>query len=309
MKFHCILCTRDCADIIIESLQTKADWADFVYVYDTGSTDGTWEMVQDYARKDARIVPVGREEVLFHEGVRGYVFNTIRDNMEEGDWIVKSDEDEFYHISPREFVSKHLNPHETAVWTQLYDFRLTQEEAMRQHDPEFLAQERMTPLVARRRFYVPIAYSEHRLCRFRKNMKWYPTGSFATNAGFVARARIPLRHYPHRDVEQLKKRVILRKALLKLLPKGTYPHWNCESWSDFLVPANLPTLQFWGSGEALPEYWFSTHLERWPKRVAQWALHRFAVRTLDRIRKRYPADYKPEALPEEITAELSRNVG
>jgi len=213
MKFHCILCTRDCADIVFESLQTKADWADYVYVYDTGSRDGTWEMVQDFARGNTRIVPLRREEVVFHEGIRAYVFDAIRDNIEEGDWVVKSDEDEFYHVSPREFVSKQLKPHETAVWTQLYDFRLTREEAIRQLDSEFLKQERMIPLISRRRFYVPMPYSEHRLCQFRKNMKWYPTGSFPTNAGFVARARIPLRHYPHRDVEQLKRRVALRNAM------------------------------------------------------------------------------------------------
>ncbi|MBI4470319.1 MAG: glycosyltransferase family 2 protein [Acidobacteria bacterium] len=233
-------------DIILESLESKAAWADFVYVYDTGSTDGTWEIVQEFAKKkDARIVPFKREEVLFREGVRAYVFNAFRDNMEDGDWIVKSDEDEFYHVSPREFVSNHLKAHETAVWTQLYDFRLTCEEAQRQSDPECVARERKIPLINRRRYYLPITYSEHRLCRYRKHMKWYPSDSFPTNAGFVARARIPVRHYPHRDVEQLKHRVRLRQALLKVLPAGTYPHWRCETWEDFLVPANLPELRFW----------------------------------------------------------------
>lgn len=305
MRFHCILCTRDCADILVESLQAKADWADFVYVYDTGSTDGTWEMVQDIAKKNPRVVPFKREEILFHEGIRGYVFNAFRDNMEDGDWIVKSDEDEFYHTSPRDFVANNVREHETVVWEQLYEFRLTHEEAAQQQDPDFLVRERTMPLVQRRRYYIPVAYSEHRLCRYRSNMKWYPTHSFPKNAGFVARARIPIRHYPHRDVEQLKQRVRLRQALLKVLPSGIYPHWRCQTWKDFIVSRDLSELKFWPLSESLPPYWFSTHLAPPYKRVVQWLLHSCAVRVLDRLRKPYPMGYKPEPLPQEVALELS----
>jgi Glycosyl transferase family 2 len=299
MKFHAILVTRDSSDIIIESLQSKVQWADYVYVYDTGSTDGTWEMIQEFARKDERVIPFKREPIVFHEGVRAFVFEAFRKRMEPGDWVVKSDEDEFYHVSPRDFVANRLSCSETAVWVQTYEFRLTESEAATQRDPDALQRERCRPVVERRRHYVPLVYSEHRMCRYRRHMKWYPTGSFPTNAGIIARARIPMRHYPHRDILQLQQRVRLRETIAQYLPPTRYRHWKCSTWQDFIVPDNMEGLLYWGPNERLPEFSFKSHLPPAPKRLAQIMAHHFVVPWFDRFRAPFPAAARPQLLSED----------
>jgi hypothetical protein len=296
MRYHAILVTRDSNDIIVQSLQEKVKWADQVYVYDTGSTDGTWDMVQEFAREDERVIPFKREAIVFQEGIRAYVFEAFRNRMEQGDWVVKSDEDEFYHVNPRDFVSEELLKFDSAVWTQTYEFRLTEEEAATQMDGAALRSERCRPLAERRRYYVPLAYSEHRMCRYRPHMKWYPTDSFPKNAGIVARARIPMRHYPHRDILQLQQRVRLRDAMAKHLPAGAYPHWKCTSWQDFVVPNDAKGLRYWKSGEPLPDVWFDTHLAGQPKRLVQFVAHRYFVRWVDRLRHEFPRTWCPERL-------------
>ena len=56
MKFVTLLPVRDEADIIGETLQHQLTWADEIYVFDTGSVDQTWEIVQDIAAGERRLI-------------------------------------------------------------------------------------------------------------------------------------------------------------------------------------------------------------------------------------------------------------
>ena len=51
-RFFALLPVRDEADIVDQSLQKILAWADAIYVFDTGSVDNTWEIVQDFAGRD-----------------------------------------------------------------------------------------------------------------------------------------------------------------------------------------------------------------------------------------------------------------
>src|SRR5260370_24777861 len=114
MKFHAILMTRDAIDVIDQSLAYASSWADFVYVYDTGSTDGTWETVLQFADRDNRVVPFRHEAIVFWEGIRSVVFNHFRNRARDGDWFVKVDEAEFYYIPPPVSSRHYWRPHETS---------------------------------------------------------------------------------------------------------------------------------------------------------------------------------------------------
>jgi hypothetical protein len=75
-KFHALLVVRDEVDIVEESLSHLSTWADAVYVFDTGSVDGTWESVQSVAEKNAKIHPIARKPVYFSlSKVRSYLFH------------------------------------------------------------------------------------------------------------------------------------------------------------------------------------------------------------------------------------------
>ena len=84
MKFSCLLPVRDEADIIGQCLRHALTWADAIYVFDTGSVDDTWEIVQDFAARDRRVIPLRKEPVYFSETrLRGWMFHQARQQMRD----------------------------------------------------------------------------------------------------------------------------------------------------------------------------------------------------------------------------------
>ena len=73
MKIHSISLCRNEADIIERTLREAARWSDFIYVYDNGSTDGTWEKVIALAATVPRIIPFRRDRLPFNDNLRRYV--------------------------------------------------------------------------------------------------------------------------------------------------------------------------------------------------------------------------------------------
>ena len=95
-------------------------------MFDTGSVDDTWDIVRDVASRDDRVRLLGRDPVYFSETrLRAWMFHQARAHMRDGDWFLRVDADEFHHVPPPEFVRTRLAPHETIVFHQYYDFRLT----------------------------------------------------------------------------------------------------------------------------------------------------------------------------------------
>ena len=79
MRFHALLPVRDEADIVGQCLRHLLNWADAVYVFDTGSADDTWDIVRDVASTDTRVRLLGREPVYFSETrLRGWMFHQAR---------------------------------------------------------------------------------------------------------------------------------------------------------------------------------------------------------------------------------------
>ena len=63
MRYHGIMVLRDEGDIIAHTLTHLLTWVDSLHVLDTGSTDDTWDIVNDFARRDSRVRPVGRDDL------------------------------------------------------------------------------------------------------------------------------------------------------------------------------------------------------------------------------------------------------
>jgi hypothetical protein len=73
MKIHCIALTKNEEDVVCYCLTEAAQWADHIYVYDTGSTDATWDIVKSLESDE--IVPWKHDGKVFSEGLRAEVFN------------------------------------------------------------------------------------------------------------------------------------------------------------------------------------------------------------------------------------------
>jgi glycosyltransferase involved in cell wall biosynthesis len=312
-RFHVLLPVRDEADIIGQSLRHLLTWADAIYVFDTGSVDDTWEIVQDFARKDRRVMPLTKDGVFFSDTVvRGWIFHQARKHMRNGDWFLRADADEFHHIPPPEFVKTHLRRHETIAWHQYYDFRLTASEVRAWENGKETLADRQRPIEERRQWFTPSEYSEPRLCRYRETMQWPTTHSFPVNSGFVARERLPIRHYPHRDPAQLRRRCLLRSIMIANHSRDwSNPeahHWSESEWLKFIVPDGLPELHFWRPGTELPAFHFTSHLRPPHIRAVQRLVHSFCLPVLDRTRARWLETTYPPKIPANIAAVLEREL-
>jgi len=315
MRFHVVLPVRDEADIVRQCLEHALKWADAIYVFDTGSVEDTWEVIQEVASRDKRVIPMRKEPVYFSETrLRGYMFHVARQKMRSGDWFLRVDADEFHHIAPPEFVKNCMRKHETVTYHQYYDFRLLQSEVNAWERGDETLDDRRRPIEYRRRYYTISAYAEPRLCRYRETMQWPPTVSFPFNAGFVARARLPIRHYPHRDPVQLERRCRLRAIMMAdeenraNWSRPELHHWAETDWRRFITPNDLAGLKYWKPGTELPLVHQTNHLKPPHIRVAQRFIHAFCLAILDRMRPKFSPDTKPQPISSRIRARLETDL-
>lgn len=291
-KFIALLPVRDEGDIIRECLSHALKWADRIYVYDTGSVDDTYDIVGDMAKMDNRICPIGSEAVYYNENrVRGLLFDTARRELRDGDWFLRIDADEFHHIMPQDFVATRVAPDEGVVYHQYYDFQLTRSEAEAVSTDAAIAAERFKSIAERRRAYTVSIYAEPRMCRYRSSMRWPADVSFPYNAGLVAKERLPIRHYPHRDPQQLQRRCKLRAIMMEdsqNRANWTRPeahHWSVADWRSFVVEDDAPGLMHWEPRSELPVVRQTNHLAAMKRRLAQRMLYAVGLpRFLDLMR-------------------------
>lgn len=311
MRFFCLLPVRDEGDIIAQCLDNLLRWSDAIYVFDTGSVDNTWEIAQEMALRDKRIVPLLREPVYFSETrLRGWMFHQARQQMRDGDWFLRVDADEFHHIPPPEFVRNYMHKHETIAYHQYYDFRLTDSEVKAWERCEETLVDRERPIEERRRHYTISTYAEPRLCRYRETMQWPETVSFPFNAGYVARERLPIRHYPHRDPVQLERRCRLRAVMMadaenrRNWSRPELHHWIEAEWRKFITPDNLPGLKYWEPGTELPLVHQTNHLRPPHVRAVQRVVHAFCLALLDQRHVGFSADVSPQPIESSIQEQL-----
>ena len=86
MKIFGICLVKNEEDIIEHCLTEAAKWADKIFVYDNGSEDQTWEIVQDIAKANDKIVPYKKEALPFRDHLRAKVFNAYKHLAKDGDW-------------------------------------------------------------------------------------------------------------------------------------------------------------------------------------------------------------------------------
>lgn len=301
MRLHGLLLTRDDADIIDECVAHALTWCDGLYVFDTGSSDDTWERINEHALVDHRVVPLRKCEpaVMMSSPLRAFVFNLVRDRFEEGDWWVQQDVDEFYHISPRNFIYERLRPTETAVYNQHFEFRITREEVERWRAGDDSVFDRSRPIADLRRHYNILIHSEPRMFRFRKAMQWGCRSAYPWNMGYVARERIPIRHYPHRDPLSLQTRLILRNHLLPLSQEN-WSHWAVTDWRHYVADEGDPDIKHWRPRSELPDIHDQTHIRSPLMRLAQRTIHQVLLPVFDFARPKYPRSFRPVVIPQAV---------
>lgn len=209
------------ADMIVETLTHAARWCDRMFIFDNGSTDGTWEKVLDLAKREPRIVPYQSSPVPFRNSLRAETFAHYRAECRPGDWWCILDADELYEDNPPEFLSAVPTSHHV-VWGVNFQHYFTDADAARAAaDP--LAFPPHTPAEQALRHY-RCDYSEVRFFRYRPRLLWNQTSALPRHLGVVHPRRIRFKHYQYRSPEQIQLRLKTRQEAIA---------HGCENFSAY----------------------------------------------------------------------------
>jgi glycosyltransferase involved in cell wall biosynthesis len=260
MRIHCICLVRDEADILAHTLEAALPWAHAIYVLDNGSTDGSREILQEYARRSPRVKLLGPEPGPFRSAMWGEVATCFLDHARPGDWWCRLDADELYIDDPLEVLAG-VDPRDDLVFSTSIHYYFTDLDlAEFERDPgPFLHGWRPELL----RYYLA-NWSEPRFVRHHRWARWrdeWPAGFWHMRP---AGTRIRLRHFQYRSPPQIARRL---QARITRTQHGRFAHEKTDRW----VPNGLREEDV--LSPALP----LTHPELWRTRVVRAA----ALRTDD----------------------------
>ena len=228
MKIYSLLVVKDEADIIPLSVTDACRWSDKVIVIDNGSTDGTWECLQQLAADNPKVVLFMRYEGPFHIGLRAQAFRAFRHEMKRGDWwCVRLDADEFFPGDVRGFLSRIPRRFRTVKKTST-DYVITHEDLA-----EGLITDNFIDNKENIRYALPQKRSERRFMRHSPFYIWMSRWRYPHPWGRVAPEEIPVDHYQYRSVAQMQRRYANRQQA-KADGCGSFSHEIGNGWQDYL---------------------------------------------------------------------------
>jgi hypothetical protein len=231
-------------DIISQSLRAAAKWCERIYVLDNGSSDGTWEKVQELSTQLPQVIPVGQDSRTFHSGIREDILRQHADGARPGDWWCILDVDEFYIDDPRKFLASVPGKYQV-VWKHDYSYFFTTEDLKEyRRDPARYGHD--TPIEERFRFY-SADWSEIRF--FRHPEKPQPV-RIPWESPRTYPHRIRLKHFQYRSPEQIQKRLDTRRESIE---SGIFAHESRRNWvpgasGEGFIPGP-------STAEETPEHW------------------------------------------------------
>lgn len=247
MTIHSICLVKNEGDIIERTLTEAARWSDSIYVYDNGSTDGTWDKVLALAEDEPCIVPFRSERLPFNDSLRRVPFLHYQHRSQIGDWWCRLDADEIYIDSPRDFLTRVPSDCDT-VWSASFQYYFTDEDLARyQRDPAAYADD--VPIELKCRYYSN-NWSEIRFFKYHPRLQWH-TGGFPYPLLKSFERRIRLKHYPYRSPQQIERRLATRKDAVR---RGMFRHETVESFAG--ASAAVPDRREYRS-RRMPESWMS----------------------------------------------------
>lgn len=225
-KIYSLLVVKNEADVIAASLLDACRWSDKIIVLDNGSTDGTWEIVQQLSQTQPQIVAFGQYNGPFHIGLRARLFRAYRKEMRRGDWwCVRLDADEFYPGDVRGFLSQVPRTYRT----------------VKKSSVDYLLAKADLPLLTGRfeqdrlcfQYALKVHRQERRFMRHSPWLLWSERWRYPHPWGRVAKECIEVAHYQYRSVEQMQTRWQTRQEA-KAAGCGSFKHENAHGWEAYL---------------------------------------------------------------------------
>jgi hypothetical protein len=248
MKIHALCLVKNEADVLQETLISALHWCDHIYVFDNGSTDGSWELVNELAKQYPQVVPYKQDDVLYTNGLRADIFNAFQSKAGPQDWWCALDGDEFYIDDPRVFLTKVSCRFQT-VWAASLNYYLTDRDVTSyEKDPVGFLK---TPVQQRMRYYLA-NWGELRFFRHSDSIMWARAEGGFPPAMFTAPAypvRIWLKHYQYRSPEQIQRRLRTRRPAMEA--STGFLHEVTPNWGTAIATKQDAPLDF---KNARPEF-------------------------------------------------------
>jgi glycosyltransferase involved in cell wall biosynthesis len=258
MKIYAIALVKNEADIIRENLKAAALWASKIIVYDNGSSDETWDIVQ--RMKSDVICPWKQEANPFYDGLRGHAFNAFKHELQAGDWWCILDADEFYIKNPRLFLPG-VPSRFHFVCKVSADFMLCSEDLSAEAFTGRFSEDKK-----KIRYYSPFGFSEKRFFRHRSDLEWRPGYNLPHFIGAAYSRRIPVAHYQWRSPLQIQTRLQTRWVTLAQGYDGWDHFKQGENWRRYLKRRFL--LRKWEEGKPFRLLWIRNAFRDWT--LAYW---------------------------------------
>jgi hypothetical protein len=268
MRIFGLCLVKNEADIIRTSLRESLKWCDRIFVFDNGSSDQTWEYVQDAARADSRVVAFKSDPRPFDDALRAEIFNAFRGEAGAGDWWCRLDADEFYVDDPKAFLAAVPKRHHV-VWCTWLQYFLTADDVAE----EPLQDGAEIPEITLERFprYYQAIGGEPRFFRHRDRLVW-TSGAWPAHLGVVEPRRIRVKHVQYRSPAQIQRRLDTRRAAAAAGWQH-FGHSTQESWRDKIAdPAKL-RLDRGDGAYVIDPATQTSHLEPTWRRTLKLVLH------------------------------------
>jgi hypothetical protein len=239
MKIYGVSVVQNESDVIAESLTRALSFCERIWVWDLGSTDGTWEAL-DKLRSD-RIIPKQQTGLRFTSSLKGRVFAEARAQIEEGAWIYILDADEFLVGDPQPALKAAEREGAARVGVWQVNFFPVRTDLERLNAMGETSWEKL-PLVERFRHY-RVEWFEWRFIRVIPELVWDVSGMHSRFSDAKdrplknSRQELLVRHYRYRSPRQVAGRAATRRDS----PPADYGQFRYETTGDFaklVLPAN-----------------------------------------------------------------------
>lgn len=220
MKIYSVSIVKNEVDIIGQMLDSACEYADKVIVYDNGSSDGTWEIINQ--RANDQIIPFKQDHKPYSDGMRAEVFKAFKDELSSNDWWVIQDSDEFFETNPRIFLNENRGDYHHVNGCKV-DFCFGPNHSGEGFGEGFKFDR------SQMNYFYKTAWSEPRMLLNRSGMIWNEKEVWPRYMGVSCDRVINIRHYPQRSPSQIIKRKSIRAESMK---RGgqKFAHWENENF-------------------------------------------------------------------------------
>ncbi len=266
-KIHSICLVKNEVDIIEHCLQEASKWSDYIYVYDNGSSDGTWEKILSI--QNDQIIAWKTEDKPFQESLRGEVFRHFRYLAKDGDWWCRLDADEFYIDSPREFLAQ-VTYSNHVIYGIPIEYYLTFEDI-----DKLQLEQPISELLPQIRYY-KAENSEIRFFRYRQGLTWMLDAQWPNHIGLVEPKRILYKHYKYRTPKQIQKRLDTRR----MARTQGFPGWEhaaSEHWQTQIADMQELNYDTQNGDYALDVVRLPKHIENPSRRFIKKIMHGIGI--------------------------------